>query len=71
MSQPDEVTIICIGPLTNLALAILHKPEIANLIQGVYIMGGTCEAKGNTRDLATEFNARMDPEAFYIVLKKV
>jgi len=71
MEYPDQVSIICVGPLTNLALAILHKPEIASLVQNVYIMGGTCEAKGNTRDLANEFNARMDPEAFYIVLQKI
>lgn len=66
MSRPGEVTLVAIGPLTNIALAIRKEPRIVENVKEVFIMGGAIQHAGNTTALA-EFNAYVDPHAAHIV----
>ena len=66
MSAPGEVTLVAIGPLTNIALAIRHEPRIAQSLKELIIMGGAIRHEGNTTALA-EFNTYADPHAAHIV----
>ncbi|OLL28778.1 nucleoside hydrolase [Burkholderia sp. SRS-W-2-2016] len=65
---PGEVTILAIGPLTNIALATREHPEIVPLIKQIIYMGGAIEVPGNTTPTA-EFNWWFDPEAAKTVLR--
>lgn len=60
--RPNEITIIAVGPLTNLALAVKKEPEIATLVKEVVIMGGAVFTKGNVTPYS-EANVITDPEA--------
>jgi inosine-uridine nucleoside N-ribohydrolase len=62
---PGEVTLIPIGPHTNIATAILADPALAGMVRGIVMMGGAVSA-GNTTP-AAEFNIYVDPEAARIV----
>jgi inosine-uridine nucleoside N-ribohydrolase len=66
---PHEVTILAIGPLTNLALAMREDPTILPLIKRIVIMGGQIYAPGNAYNGAGEFNWWFDPEAAQVVLR--
>ncbi len=66
MSSPGEITLVCIGPLTNIALAIRQEPRIVENVKEVFIMGGAIRHEGNTTALA-EFNTYVDPHAAHIV----
>ncbi len=66
IAQPGELTIVAIGPLTNLALAIRLEPRVVQAIKEVIIMGGAIRHPGNTTPLA-EFNTYCDPHAAHIV----
>ncbi|KAJ8955605.1 hypothetical protein NQ318_001435 [Aromia moschata] len=68
LNNPNEIYIICIGPLTNLAIAIKLYNNISSAIREVWIMGGNHTAVGNVTSSA-EYNFYMDPEAVYIVLE--
>ena len=68
-AQPGEVTLIAVGPLTNLALALDEDPEIARLVKQVIVMGGafgTGGVNGNVSP-AAEANMAGDPDAADIV----
>jgi purine nucleosidase len=65
MAEPGEVTLIAIGPLTNLALALRREPGIAGAVREVVLMGGSF-TRGNVTP-AAEFNVYVDPEAAEIV----
>ncbi|NMB01240.1 MAG: nucleoside hydrolase [Firmicutes bacterium] len=65
---PDSLNILAIGPLTNLAVALIKDPTLAQRIQRLVIMGGTSGARGNTT-MVGEFNFAADPEAAAIVLE--
>jgi inosine-uridine nucleoside N-ribohydrolase len=67
-ANPHEVTLLAVGPLTNLALAIRQAPDIVPLIKRIVYMGGAIEIPGNTTP-AAEFNWWFDPEAAKIVLR--
>ncbi len=67
-ANPDEVTILAVGPLTNLALAIRTDPAIIPLIKRIVYMGGAVEVPGNVTP-AAEFNWWFDPEAARIVVR--
>jgi purine nucleosidase len=65
---PGEVTILAIGPLTNIALAARRHPGIVPLVKQVIYMGGAFEVPGNTSSNA-EFNWWFDPQAAHEVLR--
>lgn len=62
---PHEITLIPIGPLTNIALAVSKDPSIASLVKEVVIMGGSIS--GGNVNAAAEANIYNDPEAASIV----
>lgn len=62
---PHEITLIPVGPLTNIALAVSKDPSIAKLVKDIVIMGGSIS--GGNVDGAAEANIFGDPEAAQIV----
>ncbi|HEY3473971.1 MAG TPA: nucleoside hydrolase [Anaerolineales bacterium] len=66
LSSPGEITLVAIGPLTNVALAIRQEPRIVEALGEIIIMGGALRHEGNTTALA-EFNTYVDPHAAHIV----
>lgn len=67
-ANPHQVTVLAIGPCTNLAIAVRISPEIIPLIKSVVYMGGAFDVPGNTTP-AAEFNFWFDPEAAKICLR--
>ncbi|ABK53247.1 Inosine/uridine-preferring nucleoside hydrolase [Acidothermus cellulolyticus 11B] len=65
---PGELTLVAIGPLTNVALALLLDPELPALIPDVIVMGGVVQPPGNVTPLA-EANIWHDPEAAALVIE--
>jgi purine nucleosidase len=65
-AYPSEITLVTLGPLTNIATALLRAPEIASLVQRCVIMGGAANTVGNVTP-AAEYNIWVDPEAAKIV----
>lgn len=59
---PEEVTIIALGPLTNIARALQRDPEIEFLVRQIFMVGGAVEAPGNIT-AAADFNFYADPWA--------
>lgn len=66
MGNPGEITLIPVGPLTNLALALRLEPEIAYKVKEVILMGGNALCPGNATPSA-EANIHNDPEAADLV----
>ena len=66
--HPGELTIVALGPLTNVASAVLNGVDIAGGAREVVWMGGTLEERGNTTETG-EWNACVDPEAAEACLK--
>lgn len=62
LARPGELTLVCIGPLTNLAIALNVAPELPVLLRSVVVMGGAFYRGGNVTQHA-EFNVWADPEA--------
>lgn len=67
MANPGEIEIVTCGPLTNLAMALLKEPKLAQNIKKVWILGGSAGPCGNMTP-AAEYNIYVDPEAAAIVL---
>ena len=67
LGSPGEITLVCLGPLTNIAAALLRAPEIAEAVERVVVMGGTgVHGPGNVSAMA-EYNFWADPEAASLV----
>jgi inosine-uridine nucleoside N-ribohydrolase len=66
LASPGEITLLAIGPLTNVALALRQEPRIVRALKEIIIMGGALRHEGNTTALA-EFNTSVDPHAAHIV----
>ena len=64
-AEPGEITLIAIGPLTNVALAVRRYPRLVTQVRDLVIMGGSA-GRGNVTP-AAEFNIAADPEAAAIV----
>ena len=65
-SAPNEIDLVTLGPLTNIALALSIEPQFARMVRRCIIMGGTGVLPGNVT-AASEFNVWADPEAARIV----
>ena len=66
MENPGEIIICPIGPLTNIALALIKEPALADNIKDIVLMGGAAFCPGNITAYA-EFNFYVDPHAAHIV----
>ena len=67
-AREGSPTLVCIGPLTNVALALRCEPRLPEMVESVVVMGGACNALGNVTP-AAEFNFYVDPEAARAVLR--
>ena len=65
LNSEEKITLVPVGPLTNIAMALRLEPEIKGKIKRIVLMGGSCGA-GNHTPFA-EFNIYADPEAAHIV----
>jgi purine nucleosidase len=61
-TRPGEVTLLTLGPLTNVALALEREPRLPQLLRGLVMMVGAFRSPGNTAP-TMEWNAGLDPEA--------
>lgn len=66
-ATPHEITLVPVGPLTNIALAVLKDPSIVPLVKEVILMGGSIS--GGNVNAAAEANINNDPEAAQIVFQ--
>jgi len=64
--HPGEITLVTLGPLSNVATALLKAPDIASLVKDCFVMGGAANVIGNVTPSA-EYNIWCDPEAARIV----
>ena len=67
-AEPRTVTIAALGPLTNIATALMRAPDIGPRIRELVMMGGGFSEAGNIRPSA-EFNVYADPDAAALVLR--
>ncbi|MGE4612333.1 MAG: nucleoside hydrolase [Paracoccaceae bacterium] len=69
MAETEKAVTLCVlGPLTNIALAMIREPKIVPRIAEIVLMGGGCFEGGNTTP-AAEFNIYVDPQAAEIVFE--
>ncbi|MBB6646065.1 nucleoside hydrolase [Halobellus ruber] len=69
-AHPGEITLVCIAPLTNVALALRKEPELNDLLDSVWVMGGNVNCLGNVTP-AAEYNFWVDPDAAKMVLNEL
>lgn len=67
-AAPNQLTLLCLGPLTNIARALKRDPEIESLVHRIFIMGGAVNCIGNVTPSA-EFNIYADPESAKFVFR--
>ena len=67
-AAPKTITLCALGPLTNIAMALVKEPAIAGRIQEIVLMGGAYFEVGNITP-AAEFNIYVDPEAADVVMR--
>ncbi len=67
-AEPGSITLCTLGPLTNVAMALVKAPDIAQHIREIVMMGGAYFEVGNLTP-AAEFNIVVDPEAADVVMK--
>jgi inosine-uridine nucleoside N-ribohydrolase len=68
-SSPESVTVLTLGPLTNLAEALQNTPELKDKIEMIYIMGGAVDVPGNVGNSSAEWNIYVDPHAASLVFQ--
>lgn len=61
-AAPGEVTLICLGPLTNVAAALAREPQLISMLGRLVIMGGAVNGIGNATP-AAEYNIYFDPHS--------
>lgn len=66
--NPGEITLLTLGPLTNIAKAFQKEPSLPNMIKRMVIMGGAVSVCGN-KSRTAEFNFFVDPEAAKMVFE--
>ena len=69
LAAPGELTLVAIGPLTNVALAMLLEPSFAGALGDLVVMGGVFAGSTGRTDMPGEFNVWSDPAAARIVLQ--
>jgi purine nucleosidase len=70
MNHPGEITLVTIGPLTNVAVALIREPRLADNLKGIVMMGGVTRLGRNGKQLEpVEYNFKCDPEAASVVLR--
>lgn len=62
LENPGEITLVPVGPLTNIALALREAPEIVKAVKKIVVMGGSVRTPGNVNEHA-EANIWNDPDA--------
>ena len=67
--QPGQLTLVALGPLTNLALALRLDPTLPERVGRLVVMGGAVTGCGNTGRVPAEFNIGFDPEAAHVVFE--
>ena len=67
-NHSGELVILALGPLTNIAQALLDRPDLRNRIKELVVMGGAVEVPGNITPYA-EFNTYCDPRAANVVFQ--
>lgn len=67
--RPGELTLVALGPLTNLALALRLDPTLPQRVARLVVMGGAVTGHGNTGKVPAEFNIGFDPEAAHVVFE--
>ncbi|MEP7286433.1 MAG: nucleoside hydrolase [Chloroflexota bacterium] len=67
-ANAGEIILVTLGPLTNVATALLRAPEIATMVTRCVVMGGAAVTIGNVTP-AAEYNIWVDPEAARIVFR--
>lgn len=65
----SDLTLVALGPLTNLALAVRLDPSLPQRVKRLVIMGGAVTGLGNTGKIPAEFNIGFDPEAAHVVFE--
>jgi purine nucleosidase len=68
LTRPGEITLVTLGPLTNIAVALAREPRIAKAVKHCVIMGGIGDGPGNVTP-ASEFNIYADPDAARMVFQ--
>jgi purine nucleosidase len=68
LASPGEITVVTIGPLSNVATAVQREPDFAGALERIVMMGGTAACAGNISP-AAEFNFWQDPDAADIVFR--
>ncbi len=66
-ANPEQVTILCLGPATNLAKALLREPTLASQIDQIVMTGGSMDGQGNVT-ACSEFNFYFDPVSAKTIL---
>lgn len=69
VAEPGELTVVAIGPLTNVALALLMEPRMADAVREIVVMGGVYLSQTNVGSMPGEFNFWSDPGAAAVVLQ--
>ena len=69
MAEPDELTLVAIGPLTNVALALMLEPRVARAVREIVVMGGVFLEHTNVGWMPGEYNFWCDPDAAQLVLE--
>jgi purine nucleosidase len=67
--EPGRITVVAIGPMTNLALAIRLSPSFATDVRELVLMAGSGTNLAQNITVTGDFNAYVDPEALHIVLE--
>lgn len=69
LAEPGELTIVAIGPLTNVARALAHDPAVATAAREIVVMGGVYLEQTNVAAMPGEYNFWCDPDAAQAVME--